>query len=140
MSTKTITQDILPAILKSPYAFLVFLGAGIYYISQVNLEHRTNIAEFLNIMNNIPGYMILFMIIVILFYGLFLYPLGKFFGGTLVGLYTENERHYHDADNHHEETRELIVHIGKIAENTTDIIERMQKVEGVVQYVAEKLS
>ena len=140
MSTKTITQTVLPAILKSPYAFLAYIGLGFYLVSQISPEQRDNISHFLNILNNLPGYLILSMMIVVLIYGLFLYPLGKFFGTSLISLYTEMQRHYHDADKHHDETRQLVVHIGDVAENIAKVVERMYTVEETMQDVVQKLS
>ena len=140
MSTKTITQTVLPAILKSPYAFLAYIGLGFYLVSQISPEQRDNISHFLNILNNLPGYLVLSMMFVVLIYGLFLYPLCKFFGTSLMSLYVEIQRHYHDADKHHDETRQLVVHIGDVAENIAKVVERMYTVEETMQDVVQKLS
>jgi len=130
MSLKPVTQAaVISSALKSPYAFLIYLGAGLYFIAGFTSEQRANISAFVELLNNAAGYAFLFFIALVLLYGLFFFPVGHFLSKHIdtafQGVNTHfrsheearrrSEEHQKSAEEHHHETKILIEHVQKMA-------------------------
>jgi hypothetical protein len=121
------------------------MGGGFYLISQLTEIQRNNILEFLKLINNIPGYLFLAMIVIVLFYGLFVYPIGKFFGKTMIAAWEDFKGHNLKSETYHDEVRqEIQVLTGSLTELSVQmaalphIMEQMKLLAQDMHTLAEK--
>ena len=147
-ASKSVHQQAITAAIKSPYAFLVYMGAGLYYISTFSPEQRGNIAAFIEILNNPAGYSFLLFIGLVLVYGLFFFPVGHFLGKHVTTAFRGVEAHYkshedtarraeehhRQAEDHYRETKILIESVQRLAasqqhltDNCRVIVEKFEK-------------
>ena len=121
MATTRITENVITTISKGPLIIFVIFGLGFWQASKMSDEQISTIEKLISVLDNTVGIAIYSIGMLILFYSLILWPVGKFVSTISKEWIEESKVHEQNARTHYEASKALY---HKISE-THDVVKAL---------------